>query len=334
MNKPRILLLFSGGTIAMMENSKNDNALAPVDKNPVFHTVIEQLRERYHVDTAFITNIDSANIQIEHWQSIVQNIVGQYDHYDGFVVAHGTDTMSFSASAVSFALGEIGKPVVFTGAQLPISNLRSDAKLNLVNAFEVATMDLGEVVIVFGNYILRANRSTKVSERHFDAYKSPKFQPLGDITTTISLRGIQKGRRDFKPEPKLNFSDKVSIYTIHPAVTHEFFDVLIDSGVAGIVVTAVGAGNIPTGESTLSNSISRAVKKNIPVIITTQCSEGRIDLFTYETGRASLDAGAISSKDMTIEAATTKLMWALGQTRQMAEIKKLMLTDLVGELSN
>lgn len=332
MKKPRILLLFVGGTIAMEYQS--DSSLSPGQGAKNFLDFIPELKDLFEIETVFIANVDSTNIQISHWERVATIIHAKYQDFDGFVVTHGTDTMSYTASALSFALKDLGKPVVLTGAQLPIIDLRSDARLNLINAFFVASMDLAEVVIVFGSRILRGNRSTKVSESNFTGFETPKYPTLGKIRTNIKLYNFHKKRdKNIKPDLQALYNDNIAIFTVQPGVNPKFLDCLIDNNASGIIITAVGAGNVPNATNSLVDSIRRAQTQGIPVVIVTQCSHGAVNMEVYETGSAALYAGAISGQDMTIEAATTKLMWVLGQTQNLAEIKTLMEQNLAGELS-
>jgi len=333
MSKSKILLIFTGGTIAMILDSKT-NALKPSKTPKEMLSIAPELNGVFNFEVEFLCNIDSTNIQPTHWSAIAEMISKNYDKYDGFIVTHGTDTMSYSASAVSFALGKIGKPVVFTGAQLPPDNPNTDAKNNLIHAFKVACSDIGEVVIAFGTRILRGNRSSKENETKFDAFWSPIFPLIGRIHTEIDLLGRHFTRNDKKPDLKANFNENIFIFTVYPGMKPKYFNLLLENGVDGFVLGAFGPGNIPSKTNSMVEFVERAVKKNIPVIVSSQCIGGTARMHLYETGLNALKAGGISAIDMTLESATTKLMWVLAQTKEMGEVKKMMQTNLVGELTD
>jgi L-asparaginase len=333
MKKTKILLIFTGGTIAMVRDSKT-NTLSPAKTPEQLLSIAPQLQFEFSTDIALIDNIDSTNIQTNHWVKIAECIFRNYDIYDGFVVSHGTDTMAYSASALSFSLQNLGKPVVFTGSQLPPDHINSDARNNLVNAFRVASMDIAEVLIVFGSEIIRGNRASKQSETDFNAFWSPIYPVLGKIRTEIDLYGDYRKRDDSKKlELKNKFDDEVFVLTIVPGFDPKFFEMLINSGVKGFVIAAFGAGNVPNKYKSLLKCIKLATLRNIPIIVSSQCLAGTAKMLIYEVGAAALQAGGISAGDMTLEAATTKLMWSLGQEKQLSKIKKLIGTNIIGELT-
>ncbi len=334
MKKPKILLLFTGGTVAMIKDAKT-GVLVPAKTPRDILKLAPELDSHFNIDYQFIANLDSSNMVPFHWAQIAEVIYKQYAKYDGFVITHGSDTMSYTASAVSFALDNLGKPVVFTGSQLPPDALGSDARNNLVNAFRVATMDIGEVVVVFGQRILRANRSSKISESAFDAFWSPIYADLGRIRLEIELFDHHM-KRDKKKRPVLNaqFCEEIFVFTITPGIKATYLNVLIDNGVKGIILDGFGPGNLPINDKDFMDAIKKAIKKNIPIIIGSQCSAGVARIFIYETGRIAAEIGGISAEDMTLEATVTKLMWILAQTKDMKKVKKLMKTNIAGEINS
>jgi L-asparaginase len=292
---------------------------------------IEELAD---FDYKFVANIDSTNMHSGIWKKLAQTIFDEYDKCDGFVVVHGTDTMAYTASALSFALQNLSKPVVITGSQKPIFDLASDAQNNLINAVKVALMDVPEVCIVFGTKILRGNRAQKRSESNLNAFWSPVALPLGCIALEPEIYydcviHAKKQGLILKPD----FENETMFYQIFPGLNAKYVEAAIDSGCKGIILNSYGAGNVPNAEYSLLPIIKKAVATNVPVVIATQCVEGSAKMHMYEVGAAALEAGAVSALDMTSEAAVTKLMWTLAQTRDLFEIKKIMQTNFVGEIS-
>lgn len=324
----KICILTCGGTITMKKNEKG--ALTPFHE----HGVINKLLARdkiAKIDIEKIVNIDSTNMQPAIWVKLANSIKGKYDHYDGFVVTHGTDTMAYTASAISFALRNLAKPIVFTGSQKPVYDIASDAINNLLNAVVLATFDIAEVCILFGRKIIRGNRATKISESSLDAFDSPHSEPLGEIAMDISLFGNcrKRDRREkliFLPR----FDNKVIVTQLFPGLTAQLLDYLLGFSFKGIVLEAFGPGNVPDG---LISFISKACSQKIPVIILSQCHQGITKMDLYEVGENALTAGAIPANDMTVEAAVTKLMWILAQTNNLTKIRKTFNTDLAGEVT-
>ena len=333
MNKPKILLLLTGGTIAQVKDPVL-NTLIPAKTTEDLLRLVPELSEHFSITTVPVENLDSSNIQPKHWIKLASLIFENYGTYDGFVVTHGTDTMSYTASAVSFALQNLGKPVVFTGSQLPGTSFGSDARNNLIHAFQVASMDIAEVIIVFGTKVLRGNRSSKQSESALDAFWSPVFSDLGKIRLEIELFNYH-AKRDEKKKPMLSaaFEENIAVLTITPGMKSRILELLIDSGIKGIILQGFGAGNLPIRENSLIESIKRSIDQGIPVIITSQCAAGVANVFIYETGIMAKKTGAISAEDMTLEAAATKLMWVLSQEKSIKDIDRLLHKNFVGEIT-
>jgi L-asparaginase len=329
--KKKICFIYCGGTIGMVK--KAGGLLAPADNANDLISLIPGIEDLADFGYKFVANIDSTNMYPGIWKRLAQTIYDEYDKFDGFVVAHGTDTMAYTASALSFTLQNLSKPVVLTGAQKPIYDLASDAQNNLINAVKVALLDVSEVCIVFGTRILRGNRAQKMSESKLNAFWSPVALPLGCVAIEPEIHADRLIRHQgkgliFKPD----FEQEVMFYQIFPGLSAKYIEMAINNGCRGIILNSYGAGNVPNGEFSLLPVIKKAVSLNIPVAVTTQCVEGSTRLI-YEVGQAALEAGAISGFDMTSEAATTKLMWSLALTRDLAEIKKMMHTDFAGEIS-
>jgi len=332
--KPSILILYCGGTIGMRQNTRT-SALSPSLTAEGVLMYSKQLKEEFLLQTKTIVNIDSTNMQPHHWEEIAATINKEYSNFDGFVVIHGTDTMAYTASAISLALTNLGKPVVLTGSQMPLEILGSDAMLNLVHACQVATMDLAEVVIVFGTKILRGNRSMKVSESERNAFISPVFPEIGSIRLQPELTYPNvKRRHGGKISIAKKFGGNVAVIKCVPGMSPSILDSIVKSGIDGLILESFGPGNIPSGENSLLPAIKLAGKKNIPVLISTQCIYGTTRMYLYEVGQHIMQLGVIPTRDMTPETAYVKLKWALGQTKDIEEIRKLFMLDVAGELSH
>lgn len=332
-SKPSLLLLYCGGTIGMRQDVVT-SALTPFLSAKDLVGTDPSLKREFSIRTQTIINIDSTNMQPKHWEEIAKRIVDQYEDYDGFVVAHGTDTMSYTASAVSFALHDLGKPVVFTGAQVPPDIIGSDAMANLIHAFQVASMDFAEVAIVFGDMILRGNRSMKASESQRNAFICPVFPPLGYIRLQPELTYPNIRRRHSgMVELQNGFEGNVAMIKCVPGMSGSVLDSIIDSGIEGLILETFGPGNVPNQEHSLLPSIKKAKQKNIPIVICTQCIFGSTRMYLYEVGRQAMELGVIPSRDMTPESAFVKLKWALARTRDPKEIADLFDKDLAGEVT-
>ncbi len=330
MNK--ICLLHTGGTIGMKRGG--NGSLKPFFTGEELVKCIPGLADVACIEVKSLMNIDSANMQPENWIAIAEKIFENIDKYDGFVVTHGTDTMAYTASVLSFMLHNLGKPVVLTGAQKPLDDPATDAKQNLYNSVIAAGMDIGEVCILFQDKLIRGNRAKKISEFHLDAFESYNVEPIGKIGIEIKLAEHRRRRRDSNPQFIPKIEKRVALIELYPGIEPEVIDRTVKNGYRGIVINAFGAGNIPNIDKySLVPSICRAIEKNVPVVISTQCFVGAVELYLYEGGSAALKAGAISAQDMTLEAATTKLMWVLGQTSDMEKIREMMQTNYAGELT-
>ena len=292
------------------------------------------LKTEFNIQTKTITNLDSTNIQPRHWEDIANTIAKEYGNYDGFVVIHGTDTMSYTASALSFALGNLGKPVVLTGSQVPPEILGTDAVSNMVNACLAASMDFADVAIVFGTKILRGNRSMKVSESERNAFISPVFPELGSIRLQpeISYHTIPR-RHGGTLDINNKFDGNVVVLKVVPGMKPAIISSIVESGVDGLILESFGPGNIPNRESNLLPQIKKARKKGIPVLISTQCIYGTTRMYLYEVGQNVMELGVIPTGDMTPEAAYVKLKWALGQNKKNDDIEKIFSRNIAGEVT-
>ena len=332
MKKPTSLFIFTGGTIAQI-NDQELGALRPAKTPEDILRLAPELADQFHIDYTFIANLDSSNVQPSLWTTIAEKIYEQYQNYDGFIITHGTDTMGYTASALSFALTNLGKPVVLTGAHLYPDAEGSDARNNLLNAFHVASMDLAEVVIVFGSWILRGNRSTKRDEGSLETIWSPIFPELGRIRMDIELWTFSP-KRDHTKEPVLQarFVEDIMVFTTFPGFRSDLLDAIIEKGVKGIVIRGFGPGNIPIAGSSLIESLKKCTEKHIPVVVSSQTAMGLTKISLYETGVAAKRLGVIASEDMTFESTITKFMWSLSQTQDVENIRTLMTKNIAGEI--
>ncbi len=260
--------------------------------------------------------LDSANAQPHHWQEIASAIREVYDEMpdiDGIVVTHGTDTMVYSASAVSFMVQDFGKPIVFTGSQIPASSPWSDGPRNLIDSLRVAAFgDLGETCIVFNGEIHRPTRAKKVRVMSYDAFDSVDPSPLGMLARDIILYEGRRKRRNLVPRFDTRLDDRVFLLKVFPGMAPGILSRIVDMGYHGIVIEGFGAGNIPTEENALTGAIMQAVSRDCFVIVSSQCAFGQADPMTYEVGRVALDVGAMSAYDMTSEAALVRALLGAG----------------------
>ena len=288
--------------------------------------------------------LDSSNISYEQWNMMAETIESHYDDYDGFVILHGTDTMSYSASALSFMLKGLDKPVIFTGSQIPLCRLRSDGKDNIITSIMVAADGVAkEVCLYFSNKLLRANRSTKVSADELVAFDSPNYPELALAGTDIDYRirtlpeaGKAGSPRDTaSPEHfrVIKMKDfRIGVVKLFPGIQFDLFEPMVSSNLDGLILETFGTGNIPSN-SDMPRIISEAVSNETVVVVCTQCLRGNVRLGAYEAGSALISAGAVSGRDMTTEAAVTKLLCLLSQGIDKAEVARLMQKNLRGELT-
>ncbi len=331
MNRPKICLLFCGGTIGMVKNPKT-GAMQPAGNVSEIIRIFPEIQKHVQLDFKMVVNIDSSNMSPAIWTQLATTIRDLYDQYDGFVVAHGTDTMAYTASALSFALQNLSKPIVFTGSLIPLNEIGSDGRNNLIYACLTASQDIAEVCIVIGNRIIRGNRAKKYHESIVAVFHSPNFPYLGELGRPIMLNEWRKRRRKRTLEFKPNFDSNISVLRIFPGFDPYIIENVLRRGAHGMILEGFGPGNVPTLDNSIIPKIEKAVKAGVPVIIANQMEKGVTNLTAYQGGYQAMKAGAISSKGMTTEATITKLMWALANTKKVSEIREIMETNLEGEL--
>jgi L-asparaginase len=328
-----ILIIHTGGTFGMVPMEPSAT-LAPGAVQHELLAHIPEIARIAEIDTDVAFNLDSSNMNVGHWQALARMIADRREAYDGFVLIHGTDTMAYTASALSFMLRGLGKPVVLTGAQRPLVRIRSDARGNLVNAVEIATTDLAEVAVFFGTRLYRGNRTTKISADRYDAFASPNAAPLAEVGVDIRFAADVRRAAAAGPfDPFFDLDPAVCVLVAFPGMRVSFWEQALASDIRAYIVEGYGPGNVPiTGESLLP-FVERAVAAGKLVAINTQCAEGRVDLDLYECGRRAAELGALSCADMTVEASIVKAMYLLGRSRSTAEAARLFVSDLAGECS-
>ena len=340
--RPKILIIYTGGTIGMIENPTT-KALQPFDFSHLIDNVPKINLLDYDIDNIqFNPPIDSANMAPSHWSDIAAAIEDNYDKFDGFVVLHGTDTMAFSASALSFMLENLHKPVIITGSQLPIGEVRTDGEENLITALQVAAACdpngepmVQEVAILFENYLWRGNRSTKMSADNFNAFKSNNYPALAKIGLGIHFNEEALYRMPTKRPLKVryNMDPNVMFLDLNPGITESTLRYLLNvPDIKGIVLRTFGAGNAPT-DDWFTRAIRDAVERGIVIMNVTQCVNGGVNNKMYDTGNCLTRAGVISGRDITSEAAITKMMYLFGMGLPSESVKKYLTYSLCGEVT-
>ncbi|MEM7109780.1 MAG: asparaginase [Bacteroidota bacterium] len=334
-----LLIIYTGGTLGMIHNE--EGILQPFDFSSILDHIptLRQLELKLTV-VAFKEPIDSSNVVTDTWKKIGRFIYDEYDHFNGFVVLHGTDTMAYSASALSFMLRNLSKPVIFTGAQLPISSLRSDARENMINALEIAAATLHgeaivpEVCIYFDYKLFRGNRAKKVESVFFDAFDSENYPVLAEsgVEINYNLNAILKpSARELVLHD--TFVNDVAILKVFPGITENYVrSVLSTAGLRGVLLETYGAGNAPTF-SWFVKLLSEAIQNGVVLLNVSQCPGGRVQQGRYQTSKQLQEVGVIDGNDLTLEAALTKLMLVLGELSDLRKIEEKIRCSWSGELT-
>lgn len=339
-SKPKILLLYTGGTIGMMKNFET-GALKAFNFSKLLQKIPELKQLDCDIETiSFDKPIDSSNMSPEKWVKIATMIEDNYEQFDGFVILHGSDTMSYSASALSFMLEHLEKPVVFTGSQLPIGDLRTDAKENLITAIQIAAISaqnkpaICEVCLYFEYKLYRGNRTTKINAEHFRAFISPNYSFLVESGVHLKINSelFLAANEGTSLKVHTHLDNNVAIIKMFPGINEAVLTAIFTiEGLKGVVLETYGAGNAPT-EDWFLDLLQNAIRRGLHIVNVTQCAVGSVSMGHYETSTTMKKLGIISGKDITTEAAITKLMFLLKQNIPHHEFKTIFETSLRGEM--
>lgn len=338
---PSVLLIYTGGTIGMIQNPET-GTLESFNFNHLLKHVPELKKFNYNISNyQFEPPIDSSDMEPQAWAKMVKIINYNYDFFDGFVILHGTDTMAYTASALSFMLENLSKPVILTGSQLPIGMLRTDGKENLITAIEIAAAKIDgkaavpEVCIFFENHLMRGNRTSKINAENFNAFRSFNYPPLAQAGIHIKY----EPSRILKPNDSLPlkahylFDTNVVILNLFPGIQESIVSAILHApGLKAVVLKTFGSGNAPQKEWFI-RELKEATDRGIIIVNVTQCTSGAVHMERYGTGLHLLQAGVISGYDSTLESAVTKLMFLLGHGYSNKEIRFRMTTSLAGEIT-
>lgn len=349
----KVLVLHTGGTIGMREGPRGfapvrgalaeelarrpplcDPSLSDPARGAFVTAPFEDGARIQYVLDEYDPLLDSANLDLSHWARFAHHVGREYEQYDGFVLLHGTDTMAYTASALSFALEGLGKPVVLTGAQIPLARVRSDGLSNLLAALWIAGRSrLPEVMLAFHHRVLRGNRATKRDASGLDAFDSPNFPVLGEIGIELRVhheRALSAPSVPFQVRDAL--SPNVAALRLYPGITRDILANFLRPPLEGLVLETYGSGNAPDARADLLEAIADATRRGVIVLNVTQCLKGTVSA-AYQAGRALADIGVLPGADLTPEAALTKLCWLLGQGLEREEVARRLVTPLRGEMT-
>lgn len=337
----KILLIYTGGTIGMAKDYSNQS-LKPFD----FENLIKHIPELSLIDseisyTGFDKPIDSSDMNPDHWVELAEIIDKNYEKYDGFVVLHGTDTMAYTASAISFMLNGLQKPVIFTGSQLPVGDLRTDAKENLITSIHFASLQengrpmIAEVCVYFEYKLLRANRTTKINAENFDAFESPNYPDLGESGIHLDVRKhvLRNEEESISFSVNKNLNTELGLIKIFPGMTQAFIENMFETpNLKAMIIEAFGSGNV-FSQNWFKDLLRKKSKEGMYIIVNTQCAGGMVEIGRYETSEIFVEIGALNGFDLTTEASVAKTIYLLGQNLSPEEFKTQYESNLRGELT-
>ncbi|WP_348797980.1 asparaginase [Flavobacterium adhaerens] len=339
-SRSKILLIYTGGTIGMSKDFET-GALKAFNFSQLLQNIPElQLLDCEIATFSFENPIDSSNMNPDHWAEMARTVESNYTQFDGFVILHGSDTMSYSASALSFMFENLAKPVIFTGSQLPIGDLRTDAKENLITAIQIASLQengkplIKEVCLYFEYKLYRGNRTTKINAEHFRAFISPNYSFLVESGVHLNINSDLFLQTDENAvlQVRTHLDHNVAIIKMFPGINKTVLSAIFNiNDLKGVVLETYGAGNAPT-EDWFLELLENAIAKGLHIVNVTQCAVGSVSMGHYETSTTMKKLGIISGKDITTEAAITKLMYLLGQNVARSEFKSVFETSLRGEM--
>jgi L-asparaginase len=327
----RVLILHTGGTLGMRPRHP-DRALEPDEFGETVLAHAPELTRIAEIDTRMLFNLDSSDLTPEHWVRLAEAVAASSEDYDGIVITHGTDAMVYTASALSYMLRDLPLPVILTGSQRPLSDVHSDGRANLVGAVDLALRPIPEVGIYFNGFLLRGNRAVKHTTFAFGAFRSPNFPPLAEVGTELRLLTaplLPSG--PFRLEG--GFDRRVAVAWLHPGDDGAVLGGLVDSEAKAVLVAAFGYGNLPVADRRVAEALGALVEAGKVVAIGSQSYKGRVDLTRYAGGRLALDLGAVGIGDMTLQAATVKLMylWTLHDSAEA--VREALTWPIAGEIS-
>jgi len=326
----KVLLIHTGGTIGMARDL--DSGMLRTDK--LYESLtgfIPELSEIADIDIEIPYIIDSSELTTDHLRKIVKIIKKNVDRYSGFVISHGTDTLTYTASALSYMLMNPTFPVILTGAQKPLSEIRSDARSNLINAIEFSTMNIKEVAILFDDKLMRGNRTIKSHVNHFDAFTSPNYPLLAKTGVNIEVYRKNILKHDGLFHIFDGFDNAVAVMKIFPGFSHSCFQP--KENIRAVIIIGYGAGTVPIDNSGIPEKIEKWMSEGKLVVLMSETKAGKLDPVIYESGKKLLDLGVVDSGDMTFEATITKIMFLLGQYKDISIIKKNFSKSLAGEIT-